>query len=240
MVIKKTMKLKEMNLINNFVNKSLVTLLTIVIGLCFYIPVSNAEDTSNQTAKISGKASKDKESHQEQAKDFINSVASQVIEIASSKSDQDSDKEKKLNDIFVKTVDINWIAKFVCSRYWREATKEQQDKYLKSYTNFLIHSYVPKFKQYTGQKFIVNKSISEDEGDFVVDTTISENEGKSYNVSYKVRKGTDGKFKIFDIVAEGVSLITTQRSDFSAVLARENIDGLVAQLDAKAMEAPKN
>jgi len=169
----------------------------------------------------------------EKAKDFIQGIGDKVIGIVATGNLSDAEKEKQLNRLFVETVDINWIAKFVVGRYWREASTEQQDQYIKFYNDFLIRSYVSKFRQYTDQKMVINKFTTEEEGKYTVETTIVDKEGKSYNVSYKAKKAEDGSFKIYDIVAEGVSMITTQRSEFASILSREGMDALIKKLQQK-------
>lgn len=170
----------------------------------------------------------------EQARDFIQNIGSKVIDIVSNNKILDDKKEHQLDTLFIETVDINWIAKFVAGRYWRESTTEQQAKYLKLYNSFLVRSYVSKFRQYTDQKMVVNKFITEAEGEYLIETRIDDPEGKSYNVSYKVKKLENGQFKIYDIIAEGVSMITTQRSEFGSVLSREGMDALIAKLEKKS------
>jgi ABC-type transporter MlaC component len=52
-------------------------------------------------------------------------------------------------------------------------------------------------------------------------------------VDYRVRKNE--KFAIFDIIVEGVSMITTQRSEFTSVLANHDMNYLITQLANKAI-----
>jgi len=170
----------------------------------------------------------------EKARDFVQGIGDKVIGIVATGNFSDNEKEKQLNRLFAETVDINWIAKFVVGRYWREASGEQQGQYIKFYNDFLIRSYVSKFRQYTDQKMVVNKFTAEEEGKYIVETTIIDKEGKSYNVFYKVNKMENGSLKIYDIVAEGVSMITTQRSEFASILSREGMDALIRKLQQKS------
>ena len=164
------------------------------------------------------------------AKQFVQSMGDKVIAIVTDKKLNDSKKEEKLKELFVKTVDIKWIAKFVVGRYWREYSKEQHDSYIKEYSKFLINSYVPKFKQYTNQKINFGKSISEGDSEYTVETTIiDDNDGKTYRVNYKLKEDSNG-FRLYDIVAEGISMITTQRSEYGSILSREGLESLTAKL----------
>lgn len=169
----------------------------------------------------------------EGAKNFVQNVGDKVIDIVADNKTSIDKKEKLLNEMFVSTVDIDWIAKFVAGRYWRESDNEQQKKYLQVYNKYLIHTYVPKFKRYTNQKMTIGKFFAEGDDEFLVETTINDDvEGKVYKVDYKLRKGPQG-FKIYDIIAEGVSMITTQRSEFGSILSREGMASLITKLDSK-------
>ena len=51
-------------------------------------------------------------------------------------------------------------------------------------------------------------------------------------VDYSMRK-VDGTWKIYDIVAEGISLVLTYRGEFEQVVQQGGIDGLIKQLAEK-------
>ena len=167
-----------------------------------------------------------------EAQKFVENLSKNALEIITSK-ESNSQKEKKLTDLFVSSVDTKWIARFAIGRYWNDATNEQRTKYVEMHKKFLLNSYIPKFKEYTNQQIKILKASEEGEGEYIVETKIIPADGKEINVSYKVRKGDGGKYMIYDVVAEGVSLITTQRSDFASVLSREGIEALIEKLGAK-------
>ncbi len=169
----------------------------------------------------------------EGAKSFIKTVSSDAIKVVTSKDASDEEKELALVQLFKNSVDTNWIAKFVLGRYWRTATAEQKQKYTALHKQFLINSYVPKFKEYTNQKSITKKVSQETENEYLVETEIIQPDGISIKVDYKVRKNSNDEYLIYDVIAEGVSLITTQRSEFSSILSRKGVDYLIKKLEAR-------
>ena len=58
---------------------------------------------------------------------------------------------------------------------------------------------------------------------------INDTSGQAILVDYRLR-GDSGAFKIVDITVEGVSLLTTQRSEFNGIVERKGIDGLIEAL----------
>ncbi len=68
------------------------------------------------------------------------------------------------------------------------------------------------------------------ESDTVIFTEIMRLDDPSIRVDWRVRD-KEGALKVVDVASEGVSLVTTKRSEYSSVLAREGIDTLIAKLD---------
>ncbi len=138
------------------------------------------------------------------------------------------------------------MARFVIGSHWREFSDIQKKQYLSIYKKFLVDSYVPKFKSYNNQKIIIEKIVGRDKGIYVVRTDIVSEDGTSYKVDYYIREtktlledryqisGYPPRYKylhkIYDIVAEGISLITTERSDFAATLSQGGVDSFLARL----------
>jgi len=165
--------------------------------------------------------------------DFVNRASDKTLSIVGNKQMSDEEKVKELNRLFEDSMDVDWIAKFVMGRYWREATKSQKEEYIKVYKKFLINSYVPKFREYTDQKIEFKNVIKEQEGEYLVQTEIQKPGDPAIRIDYKIRQMGNGDFLIFDIIAEGISLITTQRSDFGSILSRKGVDYLIERLKAK-------
>ncbi len=164
---------------------------------------------------------------------FVHSTSERVMEILK-KPSSDSEKQAQLTSVFTDTVDINWIARFAVGKNWQQMSATQQSEYISNYRKFLISSYVPVFKKYNGQKVLIKHINPVGNEQYVVTTEIqSDNSGVPYKVEYRVKR-TDGQYKVRDIIAEGVSMINTQRSDFGSIVAERGIPALNQDLLAKA------
>lgn len=170
----------------------------------------------------------------DEASDFIDGVGKRVVAVLSDKGLDDKAKEAKLQSLFKECVDVDWIGKFVLGKYWRNASEAQQQRYLANYGGFLIKSYTSKFKEYTGSEtYKILASKTDDQGRTVVTMELVRPGEASVMVDYKLRK--EGKdLRVFDIVVEGVSLLTTQRSEFASVVSRKGLDYLIDQLQKRA------
>lgn len=170
---------------------------------------------------------------EEGARSFVVKTADDALKIVENTKLSPEEKQQELNKIFEDVVDIEWVGRFAMGQYWREATDEQKQEYLELYKKFLIQSYVPNFRSYTNQRLDILSSLRDSEGEYTVQTEFNEPNKPSIRVDYKIRQNSEGTYEIFDIVAEGVSMITTQRSDFGSILSRKGIKHLIKLLKNK-------
>ncbi len=165
---------------------------------------------------------------------YIEKLGNQALTVIRDKNLSKEKKQSTLEALFKDNLDFDWVAKFVMGRFWREATDDQKKRYIGVYKDFLTKHYTARFAEYTNGTFKVTGAKEMEGGESVVSMEIigDEKNAQPVLIDYKVRKGSGG-FKVFDIIVEGVSLITTQRSEFASVLNKNGIDGLIERLAAK-------
>lgn len=170
---------------------------------------------------------------------YVEALNQSVADIVANVGNDDAKKTELLTEVFKKNVNIGWIARFVLGKNWRGLSKQQQDDYLSGYENYILQSYVPVFKEYKGEKVeVLQTKKLNDRGEFLITTKVNRIEEPEVQVAYRVRKDADC-FRVYDIVAEGVSLLNTQRQDFSSVVNRSGFDELVKMLKNKKAAEPK-
>ncbi|MEZ5692139.1 MAG: ABC transporter substrate-binding protein [Rickettsiales bacterium] len=169
------------------------------------------------------------------ASKYVESVGNQAIDILSDKNLDKKDKEKHIEELFRKNVDIKWIGRFVIGRFWRQLEKDKKESYMQAYEKFVIKNYASKFVDYSSGSFKISGSHDNGDNEFTINMEIKadDNSDEPIIVDYKVRN-EGKKFLIFDIIIENVSMIATQRSEFNSVMANKGIDYLTEQLVKKS------
>ena len=162
------------------------------------------------------------------AKSFVDTVATKVMEIVKNEGLSRDSKQSKIESLFVDKVDINFVAKFVLGKHWRTANSQQQKDYISAYRPFILKNYASKLAKYSGQTYSLKNARADGDAS-VVTMAIHDTNGQDVMVDYRL-KGDTGSFKIIDITVEGVSLLTTQRSEFNGIVERKGIDGLIEAL----------
>ena len=149
--------------------------------------------------------------------------------------------EKRLKSLFFEIDDDKLLARLVMGRNWKILQdSNKKDEYLRLYSEYLANIYVRSFVQYNDNQYKITgvKALSK-KGDFLVDMDITvPNNSNSMKISYRIRN-RDAKMKIVDIIAEGVSIMQTQRSEFDSIInsKKQNktsgIDSLLSVLRLK-------
>lgn len=170
---------------------------------------------------------------------FIDQIASDVLSIVKNDALEDDCKTLKLQELFAHAVDIKWVGKFVLGRHYRAANDEQKIAYLDAYEPFIIHNYVGRLTKYTGQTYEITSTRKDASGDHLVSMKLLDPNGPPILLDYRVRGEKKADFKVVDIIVENVSLITTQRSEFNAVVNNKGLDFLIKALVRKAEAAKK-
>ncbi len=164
---------------------------------------------------------------------FAKEFAQLVVMILHEPKKSANDRKNILRETFQASVDIDWIAKFVLGRSWKDATDEQRVRYTSLYKRYLTETYVKNFAE-NPDKAIANikvAGVSEDaENPFMVRTQMLLKDAENLNVDYRVSE-EDGHYKIRDIAIENVSLITTHRTEFGELASTEGVDGVIKRLE---------
>lgn len=169
---------------------------------------------------------------------FTQQTVDRILEIVSDENMNNDKKSALLERTFLKVVDIEWIARFTLGRHWASLTPKQSDEFRKLYEKYLLSIYVPNFKKYNSDKVTIT-SIQElgpaEKREYLVKTTI-ENDKRTTAYSINFRIATkDGNFKIFDFITEGVSMISTQRAEFNAIISAHGMNYLFKKLRTREL-----
>lgn len=145
-------------------------------------------------------------------------------------------QERRLMAAIESQTDLSLLARMTMGRYWRRATAHQQDAFVDVFRHYTLHSFTSRLKHFVGTEmgtvrdhFAVIGTQNVGKNDVVVRSRIEPPSGAPIVVDWRLRSRNDQLF-IIDLVVEGVSLLITQRSEFSSVLERIGIDGLIGEL----------
>lgn len=144
-----------------------------------------------------------------------------------------TEREAAFGDILREGFDLHLIARFVLGKYWKQASPDQRNDYLRAFSDYVILTYARRLGGFSGQSFaITGTKVSGEKKDVLVGTRIDRPNAAPIQAAWRVRE-IDGMHRIIDVMVEGVSMAVTQRQEFSSIARRNGIEGLVQILRAQ-------
>lgn len=130
-------------------------------------------------------------------------------------------------------VQIKYAGALVLGRYYQSATAQQREAYFTAFRDYLAQAYGQALALYHGQNYRI--APAQPVGNITIATirvTILDTDGRppiALDFQWR-RNSVTGNWQAFDMIAEGVSLITTKQNEWSGILRTQGIDGLTARL----------
>ena len=139
----------------------------------------------------------------------------------------------QLDPVIRRSFDIASMARLSVGPTWASLSEAQRQQVTESFGRYISAIYADRFDSYDGQKLEVTGEQPTPSGVMIRSQIIKAN-GEPVKVDYMMRRSGDS-WLIADIYLDGaISEVATRRSEFSAILKNDGIDGLIAALNRKA------
>jgi phospholipid transport system substrate-binding protein len=146
-------------------------------------------------------------------------------------SKQRSEVINRLREIVYPLFDFNEMAKRSLGAHWRRLNPQQQKEFVAAFTELLEKTYADQIDVYQGQKVAYSGETIDKDYAQVSSKVIAQN-GQSYSVDYRLHR-VDGKWRIYDVVAENISIVNNYRSQFNRVIVNSSFEELLKRIKNK-------
>ena len=148
---------------------------------------------------------------------FVGVLGEEAIRVLGDAKLTPEQRTEEFRRLLDKGFNMPLIGQLVLGRHWRTATEAQRSEYLK----------------YNGETFRIagGRAAPDNTGDTLVTTEIVRPNGPPVRVDWRVRKNGE-TLKVVDVIAEGISMLITQRDEFAAVIQNSGgkVDALIDRL----------
>ena len=168
---------------------------------------------------------------------LVKRTAEDVLAIVKTDKDIQAGNQEKIYALAEEKILPNFnfdrVSRLVLGKNWTKATPEQKAAFQTEFRSLLLRTYATALSKYKNQT-IDYKPLRMADGATTasVKTQILQQGGQPIEVDYSLAKETDS-WKVFDIVIEGVSLVTNYRSQFSTEVRQNGLDSLIKKLADK-------
>ena len=138
----------------------------------------------------------------------------------------------QLRQVVYPLFDFNEMAMRSLGANWRRLNPQQRKEFVSTFTALLEKTYANQIDLYNGQQVIYTGETVD--GDYAqVNSRIIDKNGQTYSVVYKLHR-VDGKWRIYDVVAENISLVNNYRAQFNRVIAKSSFEELLKMMKQQA------
>ena len=130
-------------------------------------------------------------------------------------------------------IDFFELAKRALGGEWSKLNKKQQDDFSATMKGLLRASYAQKAITDERGTATVEYGDEKVEGNEALVKTTLVVKADKFPVDYKLYKSTKGKWKIYDVITDEVSLVATYNDQFRQAISKKGFDGLLTSLKAK-------
>ena len=140
-------------------------------------------------------------------------------------------KEEKIETIANEMFDYVALSKLTLGRSWRDFNKEQQKEFVSLYRSILKKAYMDKILAYTDEQVVFDRDIMLSENKAEVQTKII-TKSAEIPIFYRLYL-KEGKWKVYDVIVEGISLVQNYRTQFREILANNSPEEVLKILREK-------
>ncbi len=172
---------------------------------------------------------------QQEVKELFLQKIQTITTIVQDQTITKDERNSKIVAVLKPTIDFEIMAKLsLGSREWAKLNQEQKTKFVELYVERMKQSYSSKLDAYNGQAIEVTNILQPKSNRIELVTNIANPENK-LEISYKYYKPSqqeEGKDKwlIYDVTILGISILKTDRAQFSEFLQTKTIDDLITKL----------
>lgn len=139
----------------------------------------------------------------------------------------------KLEPAVNKTFNLHDMGRLAIGPQWSKLSPDEQARLLDVFKRFTVASYAAQFHGYGGERFEVGNEVPMQQGNLIVESKLITGNGSPVSLNYLMRKYGD-RWQIIDVFVDGtLSEVSRRRSEFTSIIARDGIEGLIKVLEQK-------
>ena len=129
-------------------------------------------------------------------------------------------------------IDVPYMTALILGRHYRSSDEAQRDAFAISFSDQMIRRYADALLEYSNEEVRYEPAKpAKGEEKLKINSTVVPSSGVAVPLEYSMRKSkSDGRWKIYDVTIDGISMITNYRTQFDSLIKRKGIDGVIADL----------
>jgi phospholipid transport system substrate-binding protein len=166
--------------------------------------------------------------------DSIRGSVDGILTILQNKELDQTTRRKEMRKVINERFDFHAMSQSTLATNWKKASKEQQEEFVTLFSQLIENTYIGRVEAYTDEK--VDYPGEKVKGNKAVVATLILTASADIPIDYKVYQKKNGEWWVYDVIIEGISLISNYRSSYQDIVSKEGLDGLLAKMRDKIKE----
>ncbi|MBE0367560.1 MULTISPECIES: MlaC/ttg2D family ABC transporter substrate-binding protein [Pseudoalteromonas] len=131
-------------------------------------------------------------------------------------------------------IDVKFVSFKLLGKHIKGLKRAEAVEFISAVDNYLVSTYASALLQYKGQEVIFEELPLSKESDFAtVKVLIKEQAGPDIDMHFKFRQSKDGSWKVYDMVAEGISLLSAKQKEITGRISQVGLATVTNELKSK-------
>ena len=131
-------------------------------------------------------------------------------------------------------IDVKFVSFKLLGKHIKGIEREQAVQFIDAVEHYLTGTYAGALMKYTGQKVVFERNNAKRDSEYAtVNTQIIEPNAPTIDLSFKLRLGKNDEWKVYDIVAEGISLLSAKQKEIIQRISEVGLDQVISELKSK-------
>lgn len=143
--------------------------------------------------------------------------------------------EKKAEAEALALIDVQNLSEFGLGKHWQGLTQKQRKDFVALLSQLLAVRAFSKAGSFFEGLEVSYDDVSQKKDESTVTTSVVSPEEGKVVVAYRLRRA-EGRWLVFDVILDGVSLRTNIRAQFQKIIAAESYDELLRRMREKLEE----
>ncbi|NTV95433.1 MAG: ABC transporter substrate-binding protein [Thiobacillus sp.] len=164
-------------------------------------------------------------------------TSSEVIQIVKQDDDIKNGRSSKIYAVVETKVlphfDFERMTKLAVARNWNTASPEQQSRLVDEFRSLLVRTYAASLSSVAEYKIDFKPlRMAAGDTDVIVNSEVSKPGAPAITIDYRMEKMGEA-WKVYDVLVDGVSLVTVYRNSFNSEVRKGGVDGLIQALNRR-------
>jgi phospholipid transport system substrate-binding protein len=170
--------------------------------------------------------------------DVVQTAAEQVVQVAQDPTlagpSAAERRRQELQRIVENLFDFPEMTRRSLGRHWTDRTAREREEFIRLFKGILEHSYFGKIENYSGQRMLyLSETV---DGEYAtVRSKVTIGRKNELSVDYQLHL-VGAQWTVYDVVLDGISLVSTYRAQFNRIIQISSYDHLVDEMRLKEVE----